>query len=213
MIAEKRAAGIKRNNGLSLLALLVIIVSIVMVFLKRMRDRQFRRTTLHHNETIVQLLEANEHLQEENRRLSRKKEKESAISPPVKGKRTDYDKLLLEKICIELKQRFSKKDIITTNKSQTYANLAITKKEKHLLVEAVDICCPDYSRLLLESYHNLSALDLETCRFYLIGLTDQQLAVLLQKDYTTIWRRSNKLKTMMGCCDLQSHLRHLLFEL
>ena len=58
----------------------------------------------------------------------------------------------------------------------------------------------------------MTGFDMELCRYYLIGLDYKQISVLLQLDYSTIWRRTEHLsKSMKGCETHTQMLKALLF--
>ncbi len=204
-----------RKLGVIGAVLLLALASSILVFIFRHKLRkQQLLSDMRHAISLNRLLSSNQQLEKENKRILKDMCERDATSnlPFVKGNHGDYAALLQEPICLNLKQRFGNVDIVTTNKASAYSNLAITAKEKHRLADAVGKHCPDYDKILLSSYPKLKAADLETCRLLLIGLSEQQIAVLLQIDYSTIWRRVKKLKGIMGFVDAQKHLKRILFE-
>lgn len=204
-----------RKLGLFGAVLLLALASSILAFIFRHKLRkQQLLSDIRHAISLNRLLSSNQQLEKENKRLLKDIHERKAASnfPFVKGNEGDYAALLQESICLNLKQRFGNVDIVTTNKATAYSNLAITAKEKLRLADAVGKHCPDYDKILSSSYPKLKAVDLETCRFLLIGLSEQQIAVLLQIDYSTIWRRVKKLKDIMGFVDAQKHLKRILFE-
>ena len=50
-----------------------------------------------------------------------------------------------------------------------------------------------------KAYPELTKVDLDYCCLYLLGLTDADIAALMQRAYNTVNERSSKLKRIFGC--------------
>ena len=193
-----------------------ILISVLLVFLfvmttifvsRRLHNKKLKSAQLKHDVELNNLRGINHHLQDENQKLAKSHE-----HIPKKAPRQEYDALLGESICMNLLQRFGRTEILTTNKPEEYKALAITPRERQALAKTVMKHCPDYDLLLKMHYPKIKATDFDVCRFLLIGLSEQQVAVLLQKDYSTIWKRVKRLREMMGFVEPKMHLIRLLFE-
>ena len=189
---------------LSVMLMLLFVTATVFVSGK-LRKKKLKSAELRHDAELNDLRGINHHLQEENQKLAKK-------NKHAKAPLQEYDALLRESICSDLLQRFGRTEILTTNKPGAYAALAITPREKQTLAKMVMKHCPDYDMILKMHYPTIKTTDLEVCRFLLIGLSEQQIAVLLQKDYSTIWKRVKRLREMMGFVEPKIHLTRLLFE-
>ena len=186
---------------------------LAMMHLLRHRNRkEVRSREISHNAMMKRLQNTNIRLREENERLIGSQSMVKTEITLQKASASDYEALMKESICYDLLHRFGKTEIITTNKPAYYANLAITSRERQRLAAVVSKHCPDFCPLLLEKYPNLKQADFEFCRFLLIGLTEPQVAVLLQKDYSTIWKRSRKIKETLRTVEPKHCLRHVLFD-
>ena len=154
-------------------------------------------------------------LQNANARLQAEKEQLIQQQTRVLGKApaSSYEALMKETICFDLRQRFGRTEIITTNKSSFYADMAISARDKQALTHAVERHCPNFGPLLKAQCSEFTRNDFELCRFLLIGLTEPQVAVLLQKDYSTIWKRAKEIKKVLQTAELEHGLRHVLFEI
>ena len=154
-------------------------------------------------------------LQNANARLQAEKEQLIQQQTRVLGKApaSSYEALMKETICFDLRQRFGRTEIITTNKSSFYADMAISARDKQALTHAVERHCPNFGPLLKAQCSEFTQNDFELCRFLLIGLTEPQVAVLLQKDYSTIWKRAKEIKKVLQTAELEHGLRHVLFEI
>ena len=161
---------------------------------------------------MKRLQNTNMRLREENERLVGSRFIIKTKITPQKASASAYEALMKESICCDLLHRFGKTEIITTNKPTYYADLTITSRERQLFAAAVSKHCPDFGPLLLDKYPNLKQADFEFCRFLLIGLTEPQVAVLLQKDYSTIWKRARKIKETLRTVEPKHCLIHVLFD-
>jgi len=188
-----------------LLVFLIVIATIIVS--RRLHKKKLESAQLRHDAELNDLRVINHHLQDENQKLARRQER-----LPAKAPREEYDTLLCESICMDLQQRFGRTEILTTNKPEEYVALAITPREKQELAKVVMKHCPDFDSILKAHYPSIKTSDLDVCRFFLIGLSEQQMAVLLQKDYSTIWKRVKRLKEMMGFVEPKMHLIRILFE-
>ena len=154
-------------------------------------------------------------LQNANARLQAEKEQLIQQQTRVLGKApaSSYEALMKETICFDLRQRFGRTEIITTNKSSFYADMAISARDKQALTHAVERHCPNFGPLLKAQCSEFTRNDFELCRFLLIGLTEPQVSVFLQKDYSTIWKRAKEIKKVLQTAELEHGLRHVLFEI
>ena len=212
---ELEKARLRQRFFLFSVLLVLLFVAVTVLLLRRRHKIRIRATEemlksegMLHAAELNDLRDINNQLQNENQKLAKQQE-----SMHAKAKEKEYEALLNEEICMDLLQRFGKTDILTTIKPEEYAALSITPKEKQALAKAVMRHCPGFDSIIKAKYPTIRIADIDVCRFYLIGLSEQQIAVLLQKDYSTIWKRTKRLKEMMNCVEPRMHLRRLLFEL
>ena len=183
-------------------------ITLLVVFLIRKRHQK----NLSEQEAKAKRLQnANARLQAENEQLVHQQTRVQHAEPR-KAPASSYEALINEAICFDLRQRFGKTEIITTNKSSYYAGLAISARDKQAFTQAVERHCPYFGPLLKARCPEFTRNDFELCRFLLIGLTEPQVAVLLQKDYSTIWKRTKEIKKVLQTAELEHSLRHVLFE-
>jgi hypothetical protein len=190
------------------MALFSLAITLLVVFLIRKRHRKILSEQ---EATAKRLQNANVRLQAENEQLVQQQTRVQHAEPS-KAPASSYEALMKEAICFNLRQRFGKAEIITTNKSSYYADLAISARDKQALTQAVERHCPDFGPLLKARCPEFTRNDFELCRFLLIGLSEPQVAVLLQKDYSTIWKRAKEIKKVLQTAELEHGLRHVLFE-
>ena len=185
-----------------------LAISMLVVFLIRKRHQ---KNLSEQEATAKRLQNANARLQAENDQLVQQQTL-TRHTEPCKAPASSYEALMKEAICFDLRQRFGKTEIITTNKSSYYADLAISVRDKQALTHAVERHCPNFGPLLKAQCPEFTRNDFELCRFLLIGLSEPQVAVLLQKDYSTIWKRAKEIKKVLQTAELEHGLRHVLFE-
>ena len=176
------------------------------------KEDLLRTQEIHHKAIEKHLKKANKQLLAEKELLNERYEEHTKVLKQSKASAIEYDALLNEAICYDLLHRFGKTEILTTNKSNFYSKFAITAKEKRMLANAVEKHCPNFGQILLSQYHDMKSTDFEMCRFLLIGLSEPQIAVLLQKDYSTIWRRAKRIKDYIKTAEPKHQLKHILFE-
>ena len=180
-------------------------ITMLVVFLIRKRHQK----NLSEQEATAKLLQnANARLQAEKEQLIQQQTRVLCKAPA-----SSYEALMKETICFDLRQRFGRTEIITTNKSSFYSDMAISARDKQALTHAVERHCPNFGPLLKAQCSEFTRNDFELCRFLLIGLTEPQVAVLLQKDYSTIWKRAKEIKKVLQTAELEHGLRHVLFEI
>lgn len=125
---------------------------------------------------------------------------------------SDYDALMREGFCINLKQRMKEVEKFSSFDVKSFKSLALTKREMSDLFQTIDRHCPNFSKTLLDQYPSLNAGDLKLCRLYLFDFSIIQVAVLLGTDYSSIRKRTNRLKEKTCCKELTQHLKSILFK-
>lgn len=202
----------ERKRAMALTVEMVVPVSLAFTLLVVFIIRKKHQKNLSEQEaTAKRLQNANARLQAENEQLVQQQTR-TQHAEPCKAPASSYEALMKETICIDLRQRFGKTEIITTNKSSNYADLAISARDKQALTHAVEKHCPNFGPMLKARCPEFTRNDFELCRFLLIGLSEPQVAVLLQKDYSTIWKRAKEIKKVLQTAELEHGLRHVLFE-
>ena len=188
-------------SALGLLLTIGILLFVVLNYLNKKKRNSTQKILYKALSKIRELKEENEEFRKT--RNDEKLEPEYSIN--------DYEALLGEEICLNLKQRFSGIDILTTNKVTYYSNLSINSKQKRRFFDAFERHCPQFATTLSSIYPRMNNLDIEFCMFYLIGLSEKEIGVLLQQNRSTIYRRITRLKTIMGVEEIGPKLKNDLF--
>ena len=124
----------------------------------------------------------------------------------------EYTALMKDGCCINIKQRTNKMEEFSSFDVKSFDALALSDKDIADFFQAIDRHCPNFSKILSDKYPSLKANELKLCRFYLLDLSIIQVAVLLGTDYSSIRKRTYRLKEKMHCEELSQQLKLTLFE-
>jgi tetratricopeptide (TPR) repeat protein len=189
-------------TGLIVLFFLLILAS-HFLFKRKLMTRELKYSAV-----LEKAKKSIETLQNENHILKKKK----SFHDLPKANNGDYNALMKEGICVNIKQRVKQMEKFSSFDVKSYHSLYLTKKELSELYLIIDKYCPNFSERLLDKYPSLNTGDLKLCRLYLLDLSIIQVAVLLDTDYSSIRKRTNRLKEKTGCIELSQQLKSLIFE-
>ncbi len=138
-------------------------------------------------------------LKESNRALQvQKTEKDELIKElEVFRSQTSWgsiDDFLKEKVCIEILSKLKGKYIKRDTKSDDLCEFWLEEQKLSELAIAVERHFKGFGKILTSQYPKMSSSELNQCRLCLLNLKDVQIAALLHGDYSTIKKRSAKLK-------------------
>ena len=111
-------------------------------------------------------------------------------------KPSTMEQFLNEPICQEIIFTTRGKTIKRSYVSLKYPELVLNESQLFHLALTVDRYFGPIENLLEDCGINLNPTLLNQCRLYLLGMDAKQIAVLLDKDYSSIKRYENKLKTL-----------------
>jgi len=72
------------------------------------------------------------------------------------------------------------------------------KEQVTALREAADRHFGQFTSRLAKAYPDLTRVDLDYCCLYLLGLSDADVAALMQRAYNTVSERNRKMKAIFG---------------
>ena len=91
-----------------------------------------------------------------------------------------------------------------------YKEFALTKEQLLALRDAADVYMDSFTYRLRKRFSRLTDEDVTYCCFYLLNITDADIAALIQKAYPTVCERKRKIKHIIGEDDnLGYYLRNL----
>ena len=93
---------------------------------------------------------------------------------------------------------------------ELYKSYALDKQQLLDLRMAADRHYSQFTLRLRKAYPKLTSIDIDYCCLYLLGLTDADIAALMQRTYSTVSDRSRKLKTVFESPDTLSVTLHCI---
>ena len=103
-----------------------------------------------------------------------------------------------EPICRLIMERVNEGQFKAQMDCKLYHDYALGKEQVTALREAADRHFNQFTSRLAKAYPDLTRSDLDYCCLYLLGLSDADVAALMQKAYSTVSDRSRKLKNIFG---------------
>ena len=157
----------------------------------------------------VKLTESEETLRMQREKASRlQKELAKYHAKTARDRRND---LLDEDICIEINDLLQGKNLKRDLKSDAYPELWLAESQLSKLENEVEKHFPDFVKKLSNKYPKIRCEEIHQCLLYLLNLDDTQIAALLHCDYSTVKKRSAKLKTRFGTLkELQVYLMEIM---
>ena len=101
-----------------------------------------------------------------------------------------------EPICHLIMERVNEGQFKSQMDCTAYKDYALGKEQVTALREAADRHFGQFTRRLAKAYPDLTRSDLDYCCLYLLGLSDADVAALMQKAYPTVSHRARKMKAI-----------------
>ena len=79
-----------------------------------------------------------------------------------------------------------------------YKEFALNKNQIMMLRDAVDRHYNNFTQTLCKKFPDLTIDDIDYCCFYLLGLKEADISALIQRAYSTVYQRSQKLKRIFN---------------
>ncbi|MCQ2301913.1 MAG: hypothetical protein MJZ94_04725 [Bacteroidales bacterium] len=103
-----------------------------------------------------------------------------------------------EPVCRLIMERVKEGQFKSKVDCSAYKDYALDKQQMLELCLAADRHFGNFTIRLKENYPALTQGDLDYCCLYLLGITDADVAALMQRDYSTIVARNNKMRKVLG---------------
>ena len=101
-----------------------------------------------------------------------------------------------EPICRLIMERVNEGQFKSQMDCTVYKDYALGKEQLTALREAADRHFNQFTSRLAKAYPDLTRGDLDYCCLYLLGLSDADIAALMQKAYPTVSHRARKMKAI-----------------
>ena len=209
---KQEAASLRERRKavrLTLMVLVPLLVAIGLAVAIVMRRR-------HRKRLAVQEAEAQQRLEEERQshrmeqaalsgRLKRSNETLRELQDQVRQQNDSAPKpetqaasFAEEPICRLIMERVNEGQFKSQMDCTVYKEYALGKEQVTALREAADRHFNQFTSRLTKAYPDLTRGDLDYCCLYLLGLSDADVAALMQKAYPTISQRARKMKGIFG---------------
>ena len=103
-----------------------------------------------------------------------------------------------EPICRLIMERVNEGQFKSQMDCTVYKDYALGKEQVTALREAADRHFNQFTSRLAKAYPDLTRSDLDYCCLYLLGLSDADIAALMQRAYNTVSQRARKMKAIFG---------------
>ena len=210
-LQEKQEAASLRERRkavrLTLMVLVPLLVAIGLAVAIVMRRR-------HRKRMAAQQAEAQQRLEEERQshrieqaalsgRLKRSNETLRELQDQVRQQNdtapkseTQAASFAEEPICRLIMERVNEGQFKSQMDCTVYKDYALGKEQVTALREAADRHFNQFTSRLAKAYPDLTRSDLDYCCLYLLGLSDADVAALMQKAYPTVSHRARKMKAI-----------------
>ena len=201
-IAREKA--IKKVMGI-LIPIAVIVALAVLIFAKLRGKKLLQDKEKHHQREIEserqshrmqqaalsgRLKKRNEEVRELKDQIQRQEDQAVKAEPAAS--------FTEEPVCRLIMQRVNEGQFKSQMDCAVYKDYALGKEQVTALREAADCHFNQFTSRLAKAYPDLTRGDLDYCSLYLLGLSDADIAALMQKAYSTVSDRSRKLKSVFG---------------
>ena len=103
-----------------------------------------------------------------------------------------------EPICRLIMERVNEGQFKSQMDCTVYKDYALGKEQLTALREAADRHFGQFTSRIAKAYPDLTRSDLDYCCLYLLGLSDADVAALMQRAYNTVSQRARKMKAIFG---------------
>lgn len=192
-LAKERQKAVRKTSLIVVVAVLAV-ASVVVAIARRVHRAQ--RSAL-----SGRLKQSNRKLRELEDRIER--QETSAKAEPVAS-------FTEEPVCRLIMERVNDGQFKSNVGYSQYAGYALDKQQLLALRLAADRHYGQFTYRLKQAYPDMTKSDVDYCCLYLLGLTDADVAALMQRAYNTVVERKGKLRRILGVeNDLSTALRGL----
>jgi len=203
--SEKERAKAFRRAAVTIISIVIVVVLFVIGMTKMKSNRLMKEQQAVTNKMLEEtkqrhrieqaaisgrLKQKNQEVRELQDRIRQQNDRDAAVKPTISFEEEPICRLIMERV----KEGHFKSQM----DCNIYKNYALTKEQIMALHDAVNRHFDELTVRLKKAYPQLTDNDLNYCCLYLLGLSDADIAALMQKAYPTVSQRSRKLKTIFG---------------
>ena len=203
-LEQQHKKKVKKQTELSIglfAGLLMVMLGVFVLYWKNKRKQQNLETQIKEEQYAHEIKQRalSGRLRRSNEALRMQKEETSNLAKEIdiQQRQTAWnglDDFMNESICKDILTALNDKQIKREAKSIDYPELRLSDVQLHDLSIAVEKHFCGFEKTLTDLYPKINRNALNQCLLYLLNVEDVQIAALLSCDYSTVKRRSAKLK-------------------
>lgn len=199
---RQQAARLRRNRMIVVVCVLVAVAALLAWLLIRRRIKQQRDEASQQMEAEreahrLEKASMSGRLKKSNQELRELKDQMRQQAgngvPKQEAQAVSFNE---EPICRLIMERVNEGQFKAQMDCKLYQDYALGKEQVMALREAADRHFNQFTVRLAKAYPNLTKGDLDYCCLYLLGLSDADVAALMQKAYPTVSHRARKMKAI-----------------
>ena len=180
-------------------SLLVLMLFIIILYHRNKRKKHNLETQIaaeRHSHQIQQdalsgrLKQKNQEMRKLQDQIKQQNDRDVETEPTIS--------FIEEPVCLLIMERVKEGQFKSQMDCSIYKDFALSKEQLVALHGAANRHFNHFTERLAQTYPDLTKSDLDYCCLYLLGLTDADVAALMQRAYSTVSDRSRKLKTVFG---------------
>ena len=176
------------------LFVLFMLAFIIITMKRRNTKRMAEQNKKHHIEQAAissRLKRSNQEIRELKDQI---RQQQNMAAPKSEQAATFAD----EPICRLIMERVNKGQFLSQMDCSVYKDYALDKDQLYALRKAADRHFNQFTTRISKAHPELTRGDLDYCCLYLLGLTDADIAALMQRAYNTVNERNSKLRRIFG---------------
>lgn len=163
----------KRNRTISIIVLLIFVVISTILYCVIIKYVKIKKTL-------------QDDIESKNKALAQMKRK------------IETNPFVTEPICKYILDVVNENSFKAKVDFRIYKEFALNKNQIMMLRDAVDRHYNNFTQTLCKKFPDLTIDDIDYCCFYLLGLKEADISALIQRAYSTVYQRSQKLKRIFN---------------
>ena len=201
---RQQAARLRRNRMIVVVSVLVVVAALLAWLfyrrkMKQQRDEASQQMEAEREAHRLEKASMSGRLKRSNQELRELKDQMRQQAgngaPKQEAQAVSFNE---EPICRLIMERVNEGQFKAQMDCTIYKDYALGKEQVTALREAADRHFGQFTSRLAKAYPTLTKGDLDYCCLYLLGLSDADVAALMQRAYATVSERSRKIKTVFG---------------
>ena len=198
---RQQAARLRRNRMIVVVSVLVVVAALLAwLFYRRkmqqQRDEASQQMEAEREAHRLEKASMSGRLKRSNQELRELKDQMRQQGETTTKPETQAASFAEEPICQLIMQRVNEGQFKSQMDCTVYKDYALGKEQLTALREAADRHFGQFTSRLAKAYPDLTRGDLDYCCLYLLGLSDADVAALMQKAYPTVSHRARKMKAI-----------------